>query len=303
MRRAESGDLSGAVEVPASRELEYLGSSYNRMMVRLRDSTSDLQERVERATAESAIKNRELQIANESLAAAQLEVARAERVAAHGQMAATLAHELGTPLNSVLGYTQLLLRDSPTPQQTQKLSIIESQVQRMADTIRSALDQSRDNAIRHTAVSLESVVADSLTVVSPLVENRGLKIHSGVSKDVPPISGDSTGLRQVVVNLLTNAIDACTPPGAITIEAGVVSEDVSGSACVELLVTDTGHGMAPEELRQIREPFYTTKSSTGGTGLGLVVVDHIVRAHGARLLVESRPGEGTTVRVRFPMIP
>jgi len=105
----------------------------------------------------------------------------------------------------------------------------------------------------------------------------------------------------VLLNLLTNAIDATEPPGTITVRAAVLSQNGRPAPSLELTVSDTGHGMAPEELRRAVEPFYTTKAPGRGTGLGLAIVDHIVRAHGGQLEVESERGHGTSVHVRLPM--
>jgi signal transduction histidine kinase len=101
--------------------------------------------------------------------------------------------------------------------------------------------------------------------------------------------------------LLTNAIDATPPGGTIRIGAEVVDAGERQRAHFELSVADSGHGMSAEELRHAFEPFYTTKAPHRGTGLGLVIVEHIVRAHGGHLIAQSAPGQGTVVRVRLPL--
>src|SRR5205823_6630067 len=147
MRRAETGELGARVSVLGGGEFAFLAGSFNRMLARLEDLTAGLESRVRQATQELADTNRELKEANEKLWSAQLEVSRSERLAALGQMAATIAHELGTPLNSVLGYTQLLLREDLPAEQATKLAVIESQVQRMIETIRSVLGRTRDRPV------------------------------------------------------------------------------------------------------------------------------------------------------------
>jgi two-component system NtrC family sensor kinase len=301
MRRAEAGDLSARADVPTGGDFEFLARRFNGMVTRVGELTTGLEARVTRATRDLASKNRELQAANEQLAAAQLEVARAERLAAYGQMAATIAHELGTPLNSVLGYTQLLLRDEPAAERAEKLAIIESQVQRMADTIRDVLGRARDQALARAPVAVDLLVAESLTFVSPRIDSRNLVVRTEIPNGLPPVVGDATALRQVLINLLTNAIDATEPPGTITVRAARGSDDGSHEGYVELVVSDTGVGMTAEQLRRAREPFYTTKAAGRGTGLGLVIVDHIVRAHRGRFLMESRPGHGSTMHVQLPL--
>jgi signal transduction histidine kinase len=234
------------------------------------------------------------------LSLVQLELARAERLAAHGYMAAAVAHELGTPLNSVLGYTQLLLSAEAVPERVEKLSIIESQIQRMTETIRGMLDQARGSAVRRVPVAVGPLIDEAVTLVAPRLEGGGLSVERCVDRDLPSVPADPTGLRQVLINLLTNAIDAAGAGGRIIVSAAVAAEDGRGSA-LEVSVRDSGGGMSPEEIRRATEPFYTTKAPGFGTGLGLAIVEHIVRAHRGRLRIDSTPGVGTTVRVRLPL--
>jgi two-component system NtrC family sensor kinase len=301
MRRAEQGERGVRVAVPGEGEFGFLARSFNRMLGRIEELTAGLEEKVRRATQDLDDKNRELQATNEKLWQAQLEVGRSERLAAIGQMAATIAHELGTPLNSILGYTQLLLRDTPRSEQAEKLAIVESQVQRMIETIRSVLDRTRDRTVLRQPVPVAPLVSDAMALVSARLVSRNLEARSDVPADLPPVPGDATGLRQVLLNLLSNAIDATDPPGLVTVSARVISNDGARLPRLELAVQDTGHGMSPDELRRAFEPFYTTKAPGRGTGLGLVIVDHIVRAHGGHLITDSVPGRGTTMRVQLPL--
>ena len=300
MRRAEAGELGARVDVPGGGEFGFLGGSFNRMLARLEDLTAGLEARVRQATGELAAANRELKEANAKLWSAQLEVGRSERLAALGQMAATIAHELGTPLNSVLGYTQLLLREDLPDEQASKLAVIESQVQRMIETIRSVLGRTRDRAIDRAPVALAPLVSEALALVATRLAGRALELRPELPPDLPPVPGDAAALRQVLINLLANAIDATEPPGTIVVGARVLSPNGRGPQ-MEITVSDTGHGMTEEEAWRAFEPFYTTKAPGRGTGLGLAIVDHIVRAHGGQVVVESSPGRGTTMRVRLPL--
>ncbi|HZR80843.1 MAG TPA: ATP-binding protein [Candidatus Binatia bacterium] len=301
MRRAESGELGARVAVPGGGEFAFLGRSLNKMLTSVEDLTSGLESRVRQATHELAETNRELEAANEKLWRAQLEVGRSERLAALGQMAATIAHELGTPLNSVLGYTQLLLRDGLPAEHAGKLGVIESQVQRMIETIRSVLDRTRDRELSRTPVTIAPLVSEALALISTRLAGRALVLENEVPRELPAVPGDAAALRQVLINLLANAIDATEPPGTITVGAAVVTPNGRTARQLEIRVTDTGHGIPPEELRRVFEPFYTTKGPGRGTGLGLAIVDHIVRAHGGQVVIESAAGRGTTMRVRLPL--
>jgi signal transduction histidine kinase len=301
MQRVEDGDLSTRVRIPRGGEFRFLARGFNRMLDRLEELTAGLEARVRRATGELARKNEELQGVNDRLSRAQIDLGRAERLAAHGYLAAAVAHELGTPLNSVLGYTQLLLRGEVVPERAQKLGIIESQIQRMSETIRGMLDQARGVAVRRVPLGVGPLIDEALSLVAPRIDAGQLTVERRIASELPPVSGDPTGLRQVLINLLGNAIDGTDLGGRITVSAARIADGDASGAMLELAVRDTGRGMTPEQVRRATEPFYTTKAPGSGTGLGLVIVEHIVRAHRGRLFIDSAPGAGTAVRVRLPL--
>ena len=303
MRQVERGDLSVRVQARTEGVFRFLTERFNAMVARQQALTEDLGEQVRQATDDLAQKNLQLQGVNDKLWQAQLEIARGERLAAIGQMASTLAHELGTPLNSVLGYVQLLRRQPLAPDQTEKLAIVESQIQRMIDDMRSVLDRTRDVPVRRTPVDVATLVADAATLVSSRLDARNIDLRTELPTQLPTVPADALSLRQVLLNLLTNAIDATPPNGTISVAAHVLPADRRQRPQLELAVADSGHGMSTEEMRRAFEPFYTTKTPDRGTVLGLVIVEHIVRAHGGHLDAESTPGHGTTVRVRLPLEP
>jgi two-component system NtrC family sensor kinase len=300
MHRVERGELAARVTPTTDGELRFLGERFNTMVARLEALTTDLGAQVRRATASLAERNAQLQASHDRLWEAQLELGRGERLAALGQMAGTLAHELGTPLNSVLGYVQLLQRDAHDAAQRDKLAIVESQLRRMIDEIRSVLDRTRDVPLRRGAVAIGALVADATSLVAARLGARSLALHTDIAPDLPCIEAEAVGLRQALLNLLYNAIDATPAGGTITVGAHLAQDD-EGRFEVELAVTDSGAGMSPDELHRAFEPFYTTKSADRGTGLGLVIVDHIVRAHGGHIVADSAPGRGTAMRLRLPL--
>ena len=301
MRRAERGERGVRVQARTRGEFGFVTGTFNRMLSRIEDLTAGLEERVRIATRDLAEKNRELSVANEKLWQAQLDVGRSERLATLGQMAGTLAHELGTPLNSVLGYVQLLRREERASEPAEKLAVIESQVQRMIETIRSVLDRTRDVPVQRAPVPVGPLVSDALTLLSTQLAARNIVPSVELAPGLPSVPGDAIGLRQVLLNLLTNALDATDPPGRIAISACVAAGNGDRSRYLEIAVRDNGHGMSADEVRRVFEPFYTTKAPGRGTGLGLVIVDHIVRAHGGHLIVDTTPGQGTVMRVHLPL--
>ena len=301
MRRAERGERGVRVGQQTGGEFGFVTGSFDRMLSRIEDLTAGLEQRVRVATQDLANKNRELSVANEKLWQAQLDVGRSERLATLGQMAGTLAHELGTPLNSVLGYVQLLRREEHPPERAQKLAVIESQVQRMVDTIRSVLDRTRDVPVQRVPVPIGPLVSEALALLSTQLAARNIVPTVDLPPELPAVPGDAIGLRQVLLNLMTNAIDATDPPGRIAISACVAAPNGDRGRHLEIAVRDNGHGMSSEEVQRAFEPFYTTKAPGRGTGLGLVIVEHIVRAHGGHLIIDSTPGHGTIMRVHLPL--
>lgn len=276
MQSAEHERFDITVRPQGSAEFVFLATSLNRLLARVREMTTALDQR---------------------LVEAQIELGHRERLAALGQMAATVAHELGTPLGAVLGYSQLL-REELAPEQARKVFVIERQVTRMIETIRGILARTRGPRLVRGRVDVRALVHESLALVAVRMRERRLRARCDVSATLPSVSVDALALRQVLVNLLTNAIEATSRPGCIVVAAAVSS--TGDRPRLELSVADEGRGMTPEEVERMWKPLYTTKGEAG-TGLGLAIVDDIVTAHGGEVRVDTRPGTGTTVRVLLPL--
>ena len=171
----------------------------------------------------------------------------------------------------------------------------------MIETIQHVLDRTRTRVVARAPVEVSSLVEDTLALVSQRISETELHVTTEIPTDLPPIHGDAIGLRQILVNLLTNAIDATDPNGTIAIRAAVVPGTNGKANQLELAVADSGKGVSPDDLEHIFEPFYTTKDPGSGTGLGLAIVSQLVGEHGGKVLAESQPGRGTTVRVQLPL--
>jgi len=301
MAQAQQGNLRVRAAVKGEGEFGFLAGGFNEMLAQIERLTTGLQARVEEATRDLAEKNFELHELNEKLARAQHEAARRQPLAAAGQIASTIAHELGTPLNSILGYTQLLLRQDMSSDQRAKLSIIESQIRRMIETIQGILDRTRGQLVPRVPVEVAPLVDEALAFVSQRITEAGLSVRTEIPRDLCLFQGDAVGLRQILVNLLTNAIHATDPKGTITVRAALVPRANDRATQLEIAVSDTGKGLRPEDLERIFEPFYTTKEPGVGTGLGLAIVSQIASDHGGRVFAESEPDRGTTIRVQLPL--
>ena len=295
MRAVEGGLLD--VQAPGPREggdeLAYLARGFNRMLAQIRGFNAELTKKIEEATAELTKKNRDLEELNELLVAARRDLTSQERLAALGQLAGTIAHELGNPLNALSGHLQLLARrpDLAEPARSQ-VAVLQGEVTRMTQIIRRFLDQTRGFTPAAETVELAPLVDEALDLTLGMEARQRIQIAREV--DGVAVRTDPGLVRHLLTNLVANAVDAMPNGGRLEVQARSEGRDVV------LRVSDTGTGMAPDVKRHIFEAFYTTKPDGKGTGLGLAICKEIARALRGRIDVESEPGKGSAFTVRFP---
>ncbi len=223
-----------------------------------------------------------------------------QRLAAVGEMAAGIAHEIRNPLASMSGSLQILRQELPLKdEQSQLMDIVLRESDRLNDTIRSFLAYARPQRNALAKLDIRQVVTDAGTLLQNSPEL--LETHS-VRCDVPaqPVwcLADEAQIRQIVWNLATNGLRAMPDGGQLTLSASMVVSDDRGPGMVTMAVTDQGIGIAPDELEGILQPFHGGFSR--GSGLGLSIVHRIVSDYGGELLVTSQQGKGTTVVVKLP---
>jgi len=226
----------------------------------------------------------------------QRQLAQADRLATVGLLAAGTAHELNEPLGAILGFSQLVLKSADISEQArQDLTKIEKAALHAREVIRKLLLFARQTPPKKTAVALNPIVEDSLDLLSLRIVKHGVTIERDLECELPAIAADPAHVRQVVVNLVVNAIQASHTGDSVLVRTR------SGKDGVVLVVQDLGVGMTESELKDIFLPFYTTKEVGQGTGLGLSVVHGIVTAHGGTINVESSVGHGTRLEVFWPI--
>ena len=220
-----------------------------------------------------------------------------EKLSSIGLLAAGVAHEVNTPLTGVSSYTQMLMGMlSETDPKHALLQKVRNQAERATNIVNNLLNFSRTgNAAEFTELDICRVLDDTLQLLEPQLRGNQIHIVRDYDPDAPLVFGNAGKLQQVFTNLLLNARDAIPAGGAIKIST-IPSED--HSLIVE--VSDTGMGIAPENVAKIYDPFYTTKGVGRGTGLGLAVSYGIVQEHSGHIGVESSPGCGTTFRITLP---
>jgi len=259
----------------------------------LRKAHDELEMRVQERTAELAQVNQELWNL-------QREMARVEPLAALGRVTGTIAHELGTPLNSVLGYSQLLAQEALSDSARESLSIIESQAHRMIEIIQHYLSHTRGALQRHQQININDLVRETLVLLKPIFRQRRVQVTTALAETLPALSGDGASLQRVLINLFNNAVDAMNGGGTVTVVTHLSPFPEAARPGVAMEIRDTGAGIPPELLPKIFELFVTTKASGKGTGLGLALSQEIVKAHGGTIDIRSQVGAGTCVRIFLP---
>jgi len=300
MSAAEEGKLNVEVPIASQDELGLLADHFNRMLSRINQFNEELNRRIEMATRELALRNEELRLANESLFQAQRQLVQAEKLSALGHVAATMAHEIGTPLNSISGYIQLMLTEEKNSEvMVKRLKIIESQLDRLAQTVRNLLHSTRQPEPRLQRLDINQLLEAMVNLTQPGMTFRGIQLVWQLYPSLPPVAGDPGLLQQVFLNLLTNALDAMPQGGVLTIST-TPSSAIAANGFVEVVIEDSGLGMSEEVKRKALEPFFTTKEPGKGAGLGLAICNEIIRSHQGKLEIQSQEGKGSTIRFQLP---
>ncbi|HZD39086.1 MAG TPA: HAMP domain-containing sensor histidine kinase, partial [Terriglobales bacterium] len=210
------------------------------------------------------------------------------------------AHDLGTPLNSVLGYTQLLAEEDLSERARRRVDIIEAQVQRMGGIIQHYLSQTR-GAPAKAPLNMNDLIRDTLLMLQPIFNLRKVEVKTTLAPSLPTIYGDVVSLQRVLINLLENAVDACSANGLIEITTRHSSTKTTAVSGITMEIADNGLGISPEILPKVFDLFVTTKPPGEGTGLGLVICQEIIKAHGGKIAIGSQFGKGTIVTVDLPV--
>ncbi len=310
MAAVERGDLSAAPNLSRRDEMGQLAEGLAKMLQRIRGShaenlrlleqvnrfNQELQLRVAEATHELANRNEVLRRATELLFDLQRELGRAQRLATMGQFAATIAHEIGTPLNSVAVHLQLLARSPGLMEQDrQRLVTIDGQIRRLVLTVQEHLAATRGEIRKLEPTDLNQIVQSVTELVDPILALKRIASSFACDGVLPKVQADGHQIQQVILNLLTNAMDAMPTGGSLRVETGLSESNVW------LRIADSGPGIPPEVRGRIFEPFFTTKEPGKGTGLGLAICRQIVEAHGGTIEVSDTPGGGATFEIHLPV--
>lgn len=293
-RAVGRGDLTQQVQLGRRDEIGQLADEFNRMASNLQAARQEI-----------------FRQAEERLRLEQ-EVQQVQRLAAVGMLATEVAHEIGTPLNIISGRTEMLDRVIPRDHPERRhLDVVLKQTERISGIIRSLLDYARPQRPMLRQEELLPILARVADLLLGRCRAKQVRIQLDLPVGLPPILGDADRLQQLFLNLLVNALDASPAAGTIRVTTGpdpvLPDEDrigiVRGKAegpCLAIHIVDRGKGIPPEQLDQIFQPFFSTKRRGQGTGMGLPIVEEIVRAHRGEIEILSIPENGTEAIVRLP---
>jgi signal transduction histidine kinase len=269
-------------------EVGMLGREFDAMVTDLNDARQRIAREVEsRTTLESGLQ-------------------RVDKLVTVGQISAGLAHEIGSPLQILSGRARALLARDHTAEETRKHArILAEQTDRITRIVEQLLQFARRRPARFTTASMVEPVQAVLDLLDHAARRRGVTIGLVCDPDLPPVVADLDQIQQIVLNLAKNALEASASGGRITLRLAPCGLPVPGGTRrvpgVRLEVEDDGCGMSEEVLARLFDPFFTTRATEGGTGLGLAVVKSIVTAHGGQVAAASVPGRGSRITVELPL--
>ena len=287
-QRFADGDFETRAPVQSNDEMGQLCTSFNQLAAEVERLVSELRESLHR------------------LQKSQGQLVQSGKMAAVGELAAGVAHELNNPLSVVLTYSVLLQEscekknaEEALTSLPERLELIRTSAERCRTIIDGLLQFSRQEDDRFSPVPLADVVHRTFDLVEAQLRRHRIQHHFEFPADLPPLQANANQLQQVFTNLALNAMQAMDSGGELRIAASANHES---SLCM-IKVSDTGQGIPPDHLEKIFEPFFTTKSNGAGTGLGLSIVYGIVQNHGGKIFADSRVGQGTTFRLQLPLAP
>jgi hypothetical protein len=283
--RIAAGDYVHPVHVPGSAEIADLSESFNTMQEALRKKRDEVESHV--ASLEKA--NRDIQAARE-------ETIRSEKMASIGLLAAGMAHEIGTPLAAIIGYTGILSEElAQDPEKADYLRRIAEESTRMDRIVRGLLDYARPNRAVNERVEIAQLLHATIDLLAGQGVFKSITTSLAIDDALPTVYADPHQLQQALINLLINARDAMPSGGRLGIRAALEPGAPGGGSFVRIEISDSGEGIAPENLARIFDPFFTTKEPGKGTGLGLAIAARIIESFGGRITAESGPGEGISL--------
>jgi two-component system NtrC family sensor kinase len=289
-KKAAHGNLDQTVSIGSHDELGELSDSFNNMISELKHSRDAIQEWTQ--TLEQRVQER-----TQELQQVQDQLLRAGKMAALGELAAGVAHEINNPLTGILTFSSLMLKKVDENHPWKKdLETIVQQTTRCRNIVKGLLDFARQRKPDKKEWDIHTLIDRTLTLVEKQAPFQNIQIVKEFKTEIPMLFIDGDQIQQVFMNILLNAADAMAGDGGtLTIKTNLKD----GKA--EVSFSDTGYGIAKEHLSKLFDPFFTTKQTGKGTGLGLAISYGIIQSHSGDIAVESEVGKGSTFRIKLPI--
>ncbi|HLB25742.1 MAG TPA: ATP-binding protein [Nitrospirota bacterium] len=281
------GNLDYAVDISAKDEIGELGRSFNLMALSLKEHRKSLEEA-----------NKNLMAANEELKVLQKELIRSERMAAVGELAAGLSHEIDNPIGVILGFAELLLEDMPQddPRREDVTTILEES-KRCKRIVRGLLDFSRPPVLGVAPTDVNDVIRRTVEAAFSQRLFKKVKVKMDLAQGTPEVMADPDRLKQVFMNLMINAAQSMPEGGDVHVRSAYHPEEEA----VKVSVKDSGPGIPADNIGRVFDPFFTTKKPGEGTGLGLAICVRLLEEQGGSIAALSEPGQGATFIVTLPI--
>lgn len=299
VNKISDGKIDTRVHVNSGDEFQTLAAGINAMAIAIQRTKAEHQQNIEQATHDIRETLETIEIQNIELDMARKEALEGSRI--KSEFLTNISHEIRTPLNGILGFTRILLKDQTDQRKTDHLNTIEKSANGLLTIINDILDLSKIDAgklaLENIDFNVREILEDVLTINAPEAHNKSLELVSLIYSDVPQfLTGDPLRIKQVLTNLISNSIKF-TLQGNITVRVLILDEDIN-QATVKFEISDTGIGLNDEQKEKLFRAFSQADSSTsrkfGGTGLGLVISQHLVKAMRGDIGVTSAEGEGAT---------
>jgi two-component system NtrC family sensor kinase len=274
-RRLAEGDLEYQVKLKSKDEIGELGKTFNLMASSLKERDDKLKEYTNQ------------------------QIMKSERLATLGQLAAGVAHEINNPLGTISIHTQMVLDDLGKDNDSCKesLAVVMKQTNRAGRIVKDLLEYARQSEPEMRILKINDILRKAITITIHSAELQNIRVTTNLTPELVDLKGDSDKLQQVFVNIILNALQAMPKGGELTIS----TRHAEGDKLIEIEISDTGCGIPQEHLSKLFDPFFSTKSTGEGTGLGLSVSLGIIEKHSGTIDVKSKVGEGSTFIIRLPL--
>lgn len=293
IQKIADGDFSQQVEVKTKDEIGFMAQAFNDMTRQLNSMNKEKDGLLKTLRGFNEELEKKINEVTEELRLAQENMVRTETLAAVGTLAAGVSHEISTPLNTIIGFTQLTLSelDDANPVKGD-LRVIEQEAVRCKRIVQGLLNFAKPQKHEEKLTDINNLIDETISLMEYQPSMKKIVIKKEFDKDISSIEADPMQLKQVFLNLILNAVQAMPEGGNLRITTGNADKGI------EISISDTGMGIPEEEQQKIFQPFYTTKKD--GTGLGLSISYGIIKGHGGEIFIKSTPAGGTTFRISIP---